>query len=393
MPPCIRSGLANLLAHGHPWVPGARLGLLCNPASVDPDFRHARHLLQERFPGGLVRLFSPQHGFFAEKQDNMVESDHLHDPETGLPVFSLYGETRVPTEAMLEGLDLLLVDLLDVGTRVYTFATTVAYCLQAAARLGIRVLVLDRPNPLGGLVVEGNRLDPRWTSFVGPYPIPMRHGLTMGELARLFCGEFGIDAQLEVVPLQGWRRDMYYRETGLPWVPPSPNLPTPESAVVYPGQVLWEGTNVSEGRGTTLPFELCGAPYWDPQAILQAIGGPRLPGAILRVCAFEPTSGKHAGRSCRGVHLHVTDPRQFRPYRTTLQLLQAAIRCHGGDFAWKPPPYEYEFHQAPIDLIIGDGTLRRRLEALEPLEALEAEWQAALADFEALRRRYFLYRE
>jgi uncharacterized protein YbbC (DUF1343 family) len=391
MPERVRSGLENLIAHGHPWTRGTRLGLLCNPASVGPDFHHARHLLARRFPGALVRLFSPQHGFFAEKQDNMVESDHLRDPDTGLPVFSLYGATRMPTDAMLDGVDVLLVDLLDVGTRVYTFATTLAYCMQAARRRGTRILVLDRPNPVGGLVVEGNLLDPRWSSFVGPYPIPMRHGLTMGELARLFNAHFGIGCRLEVVPMGGWQRGMHYRDTGLPWVLPSPNLPTPEAAAVYPGQVLWEGTNASEGRGTALPFELCGAPDWNPTGLLEALGGPSLPGAVLRPCVFEPTSGKNAGRSCRGFQLHVTRPREFRPFGTSLRLLQAVIRCHGDAFAWKAPPYEYELDKAPIDLIIGDGELRRRLESLEPLEDLERSWEDPLRRFDDLRRRFFLY--
>jgi uncharacterized protein YbbC (DUF1343 family) len=391
MPERVRSGLENLIAHGHPWTDGARLGLLCNPASVAPDFRHARHLLCRRFPDQLVSLFSPQHGFFAEKQDNMVESDHLRDSATGLPVFSLYGATRMPTDAMLADVDVLVVDLLDVGTRVYTFATTLAYCMQAARRLGTRVLVLDRPNPVGGLVVEGNLLDPQWSSFVGPYPIPMRHGLTIGELARLFNAHFGIGCRLEVLPMAGWRRDMHYRDTGLPWVLPSPNLPTPEAAAVYPGQVIWEGTNVSEGRGTSLPFELCGAPYWDAPGLLETLKDPPQPGAVLRPCVFEPTSGKHAGQSCRGFQIHVTHPRDFRPFSLTLRLLQAVIRRHADAFTWKPPPYEYEFDKAPIDLIIGDGELRRRLEALEPLERLERSWEAPLRRFEDLRRRFFIY--
>ena len=257
----VLSGLERLIADPPAWLEGRRLGLLCNPASVDSGLRHARHLLRDRFPGALRALFSPQHGFFAEKQDNMIESDDMVDPVLGIPVFSLYGSTRIPSAGMLADIDVLVVDLQDAGTRVYTFATTLSYCMETAAACGKTVLVLDRPNPTGGAAVEGNLLRAEWASFVGRYPIPMRHGLTLAELARLFNAAFGIGCDLQVMPMSGWKREMTFADTGLPWVAPSPNLPTPAAALVYPGQVLWEGTNVSEGRGTTQPFELFGAPY------------------------------------------------------------------------------------------------------------------------------------
>ncbi|MGD9016911.1 MAG: DUF1343 domain-containing protein [Desulfobacterales bacterium] len=387
----VRTGLENLIADPHPWIDGARLGLLCNPASVGPDFRHARELIQERFPEQLTSLFSPQHGFFAEKQDNMIESDHMADPVTGLPVYSLYGETRCPTGEMFDGMDVLLVDLQDVGTRVYTFIYTLSYCLETAREVRCRVLVLDRPNPIDGIHLEGNLLEPEWSSFVGRYPIPMRHGLTIGEIARLFNDHFGIGARMDVVPMTGWKRTMTFRQTGLPWVAPSPNLPTPESTLVYPGQVIWEGTNVSEGRGTTQPFELFGSPYLDVQALMSDGSVAATEGAVLRPCRFEPTSGKHGGNACSGFQIHVTDPNRFRPYRTSLSILQAIMRLHGDAFEWKQPPYEYEYEKRPIDLILGSRSLRREIESLKPLDGAFHSWTAPLTGFLATAKTFHLY--
>jgi uncharacterized protein YbbC (DUF1343 family) len=387
----VRTGLECLLADPPAWIKGLRLGLLCNPSAVDHRLRHARHLIQERFPGALRTLFSPQHGFFAEKQDNMIESGDLIDPALGLPVFSLYGRTRIPEPAMFADIDVLLVDLQDAGTRVYTFIYTLSYCMEAARACGVKVLVLDRPNPVGGLALEGNLLRPACASFVGRFPIPMRHGLTIAETARLFNARFGIGCDLEVLPMTGWKREMRFEDTGLPWVAPSPNLPTPSSALVYPGQVLWEGTNVSEGRGTTQPFELFGAPFFDIAKIAAELPATALPGAILRPAAFEPTAGKWQGNCCRGFQIHVTDPRRFAPYGAALRLIAAARRHHPRDFAWRPPPYEYEFERLPIDLLIGDTAVRQRLEALEPVGEIEASWRAELEEFGKMSREHWLY--
>jgi uncharacterized protein YbbC (DUF1343 family) len=309
----------------------------------------------------------------------------------GIPVFSLYGETRIPTADMLAPVDTLLVDLQDAGTRVYTFIYTLSYCMEAAARLGKRVVVLDRPNPVGGAAVEGNLLSPGFASFVGRFPIPMRHGLTIGEIARLFNEHFGIGCDLAVVPMAGWRRSMLFRETGLPWVAPSPNLPTPESALVYPGQVIWEGTHVSEGRGTTQPFELFGAPYIDTDRLFGAFGGAHPAGAVLRPCCFEPTANKWAGQVCRGFQIHVTDPGRYRPYGTTLRLLQAVLACHGDLFEWKAPPYEYEYERMPIDLILGDGEVRRRIERQDDVGKMERRWAEDLDAYADVSREVILY--
>ena len=294
---------------------------------------------------------------------------------------------------MMAPIDVLLVDLQDVGTRVYTFIYTLSYCLEAAAVNGIRVIVLDRPNPINGRDLEGNVLQPEWASFVGRFPIPMRHAMTIGEIARLFNDHFGCGAALEVISMQGWHRSMWFNDTGLPWVAPSPNMPTVATAMVYPGQVIWEGTNISEGRGTSLPFEIFGAPFLNPEKILEFTGGPRLPGAFLRPCIFAPTSGKHAGKDCCGFQIHVTDADRYRPYRTSLILLQAILHHHKGTFQWKSDPYEYEFDKRAIDLILGSREVRQRVSDMESMQSLEASWQPELEDFRSLRRAFLLYPE
>ncbi len=386
----VRTGLEAVLALPPKKFSGKRLGLLCNQASTDSRLRHSRDLLMERFPGQLRCLFSPQHGFFSAKQDNMVESEHDIDPVSGLPVYSLYGETRKPYASMFADIDLLLVDLVDVGTRVYTFIWTVVYCLQTAAETGIGVVILDRPNPLGGQV-EGNMLANDCTSFVGLHPIPMRHGLSLGELALLCNREMEIGADLEVIRVHGWRRAMLFSQTGLPWVFPSPNMPSFATALVYPGQVIWEGSNISEGRGTALPFELFGAPFLDLDEVQAEVNGAKLPGCLLRPLVFEPTSGKWAQTACRGFQLHVTDMHSFRPYRTTLVLLQALLNLYPDDFSYKKPPYEYEFERLPMDLIIGDGKVRRAVEQGVDIYEIEHAWQNELAEFQQRCSPVFLY--
>lgn len=387
----VRLGLEQLIASPPARLKGRRLGLLCNQASTDRFFRHSRDLIRAALPGQLTCLFSPQHGFFAEKQDNMIESGHAVDRESDLPVFSLYGVERRPTRKMLDHLDVLLVDVVDVGTRVYTFMSTLAYCLEAAAAAGKEVIVLDRPNPIGGIQIEGNILQEECRSFVGLYPLPMRHGLTFGELALLLNSEFAIGAELEVIAMAGWRRRMLFRETGLPFVFPSPNMPSPEAALVYPGQVIWEGTNISEGRGTALPFELCGAPFWDHRQMLAALEPYPLPGCTFRPVVFEPTSNKWQGDSCVGFHLHVTEPERFLPYRTSLALLQTTMCLYPDRFAYKDPPYEYEYERLPLDLILGDPAIRQSLAEGADLLALEESWQPALAEFAERRRKVLLY--
>ncbi len=389
----VTSGLEIFLKDPPAWAAGARLGLLSHAASVGPDFTGSRELVAHGFPGQLQVLFSPQHGLLGEKQDNMIASADFVDPVLHLPVVSLYGPRMTPPPEALDPVDVILVDLFDVGTRVYTFAATLAKVMEAAAPLGKKVVVLDRPNPIGGRAVEGNMLRPEWASFVGPYPLPMRHGFSLGELARYYNLTQDIGCDLEVIPAAGWSRGDYYDATGLPWVLPSPNLPTLEAAMVYPGQVLLEGTNLSEGRGTTRPFELCGAPFLQPGRILELLKESDLPGVILRTACFEPTFHKWAGQLCRGFQLHVTDRRTFKPYSTTLTLLAAIRQLYPEQFAWRQPPYEYETVRLPFDLLTGDSSIRRGMENGLSIAELEESWQGDLNRFLEVQREFLLYSE
>lgn len=345
---------------------GARFGLLMNQASVDARLHDACDLLAARFPGQLKALFSPQHGLWGEEQANMIPSPHGHYPPLDLPVYSLYGEVRDPSPAMLQGLDLLLIDLQDVGTRVYTFAWTLRRCLAACGRLGLPVVVLDRPNPLGGLVVEGPLVETGYESFVGEAAIPLRHGLTLGELALLLNREQGLGADLSVVPMAGWRRGMDWHATGRIWVPPSPNMPRPSTACLYPGMVLLEGTNLSEGRGTTTPFELCGAPWIDPWRLRDDLANVPHPGLVLRPARFVPTFDKWAGQRCGGLALHPFAPTEVRSVALVLHLLAAVRHRDGQALDWLPPPYEYEYDKPPIDILFGSPRLRQVLECRPP---------------------------
>jgi uncharacterized protein YbbC (DUF1343 family) len=387
----VKTGLDNLASSPPDWMRRKRLGLLCNPASVNREFRHAGVLVDKKFPEQLAALFSPQHGFFAEKQDNMIESESIRDPVLGIPIFSLYGKTRIPTADMTDHIDILIIDLQDVGTRVYTFVYTISYCLEAAKQAGIKTVILDRPNPINGVAVEGNVLSMDFASFVGRYPIPMRHGLTVGELSLMMNEYFGIGCDLNVIPMKNWRRQMFFDETGLPWIPPSPNLPTSASTIVYPGQVIWEGTNISEGRGTTQPFEVFGAPFLDIEKMLSFMGGPVLPGAILRPLAFEPTSNKWQNEFCKGFQIHVTDRDQYKPYITSLNLLQGILKHFPGSFTYKSPPYEYEYEKLPIDLILGDKKLRKQLENFDNLDEIENSWQHGIDEFRKKSKPFILY--
>ena len=339
----------------------------------------------------LKAIFSPQHGLFADRQDNMQESGHCLDPELGIPVFSLYGETREPDPAWLEQTDLLLIDLQDVGCRVYTYIWTMLLCMKKCAQTGTAVAVLDRPNPVGGTAVEGNLLDKEFYSFVGLAPIPMRHGMTMGELALCFRDMLNLDLELHVLAMDGWNRDMYFPDTGLPWVWPSPNMPTFDTATVYCGQVILEGTNISEGRGTTRPFEVFGAPFIDMAAVSEQMEKWNLQGFYLRPQLFEPTFHKWAGTQCQGFQVHVTDIRAFDSYLFTLSLLSAIKRIHGDRFQWKSPPYEYEFEKLPADLIIGNSDVRKAVEQGHGPADMEKMWQQELSLFREERQAWLLY--
>ena len=387
--PRVRVGLERVAAERPEWL-DARVGAVVHPASVDGTLRHAVDVLLDA-GFGLQALFGPQHGARGEKQDNMIESDHYADPVTGLPVHSLYSDVRKPTPEMLDGLDVVLFDLQDVGVRVYTFVWTMALVMEACAEAGVEVVILDRPNPVGCVQREGAVLKPGFESFVGLHPVPLRHGLTAGELARWLNTEREIGCTLHVVECTGLTREMRWLDTGLPFVMPSPNLPTVTSCDVYPGMVLFEGTNLSEGRGTTRPFELFGAPWLDADALVRE-ATPRIgSGVVLRPAYFEPTFQKHAGAMCGGAQLHVTDLETFEPVRAAVGILCAARRLAPNDFAWRNPPYEYEEVLPPIDILWGSSELRTGVDSgLEPDEIMSGDPEE-IAAFEASIAPYLLY--
>jgi uncharacterized protein YbbC (DUF1343 family) len=384
-------GLERLLESRLDLLKGARVGLVCNQATVDHGLRHAADIVHAHSGVQLTTLFGPQHGIRGDVQDNMIETAHGTDAKTGLPVYSLYSETREPTEKMLKDVDVMVIDLQDVGCRIYTFVYTMANCMRAARALGKRVIVCDRPNPIGGEKVAGNVLEPAFASFVGLYPIPTRHGMTSGELARFFNEAQDIGCDLEVVPMEGWTRAMWMDETDAPWVMPSPNMPTVDTAAVFPGTVHLEGTQMSEGRGTTRPFELVGAPYIDAEDFGAALNGLGLDGVYFRPTVFQPTFQKHGGQSCGGVQIHVLDRDRFEPVKAGLAVVKAAFDMYGEAFKWKVPPYEYVFDKNPFDVIAGTDAVRKAFESGTSLDDLERSWTAATDAFRRDRQKYLLY--
>jgi uncharacterized protein YbbC (DUF1343 family) len=388
--PSVESGLDVLVRRRLALVRGQRVALLAHQASVDRRYAHASTLLGDLRGVRLRALLAPEHGLWGAPQDHAHVSG-TRDPASGLPVFSLYGPRREPTAAMLRGIDSVVVDLQDVGARYYTFVWSMALAMRVCARLGVRVIVLDRPNPLGGARVEGNVADPTFASFVGLYPLAVRHGMTIGELASYLNEQHALGCRLTVVPMRGWRRAMSWDDTGLPWVAPSPNMPTTDTACVYPGGCLLEGTNLSEGRGTTRPFEWFGAPYLDAGRYAAALERERLPGVRFRPARFLPTFHKWAGRLCEGVQVHVTDEATFKPFLTGLAEIAVARRLAPRAFAWRRPPYEFEKRRLPIDILCGTDAIRKAIEAGTPLPAIERAWQRDLERWKRRRAPYLLY--
>ncbi|MBX6314483.1 MAG: DUF1343 domain-containing protein [Isosphaeraceae bacterium] len=387
----VRTGLDRLAEECFAHLRGLRVGAICNPSSVDRRMIHLADHLQGAEGVELAALFGPEHGIRGDAQDMIGVAPEV-DRRTGVVVHSLYGPdvaSLSPTAEQLSGLDLLIFDLQDVGSRYYTFAATMLYAMRAAAAQGLRFLVLDRPNPIGGELVEGPTVRPGYESFVSAHPLPIRHGMTVGELALLFRAELGLDLDLEVIPCAGWSRSMLWSETGLPWILPSPNMPSPKTAAVYPGGCLIEGTNLSEGRGTTRPFELWGAPWLDPEALRDTCAD--MPGVILRPCAFRPVFHKHTGRSCLGVQPHVLDPMAFRPVRLYARLLEEARRQAPEHFAWRTEPYEFVSEPIAIDLLFGSAREREAIEAGTPIQNLFDDWADDERDFLARRAPFLLY--
>jgi uncharacterized protein YbbC (DUF1343 family) len=395
----VQTGLDRLVQDGFRTLRGLRVGLICNPTSINRNFEHLVDLVAARADLNLVRLFGPEHGVRGAAQDMIAVDGSSRDPRTGLPVTSLYGhdlESLTPRETDLEGLDALVFDVQDVGTRYYTYLWTMALAMVAAGRKGLLFVVLDRPNPLGGVLVEGPTIAPGFESFVGLHPLPVRHGMTAGEVAGWLVGERGVAVDLRVVEMQGWRREMTFEAWntagGLPWVPPSPNMPSLDTALVYPGQCLLEGTEISEGRGTTRPFEIFGAPFVDPYALNQRLQTEGLPGVRFRPLYFTPTFHKFAGQSCGGLMLHVVEPHAFRAFETGVAIVQAIHDLWPKQFAFRQKAYEFVADIPAFDLLCGGDGIRRGLLAGRPLSALRGDWQPQATAFEGVRRRYLRYR-
>ena len=397
----VASGLDVLCTERLDLCRGRRVSVLCHPASVDARFVH---IVDRLMTSGVrpVRLFGPEHGVRGEAQD-MVSVPGEQDGRTGIPVTSLYGsspESVQPSQEALADSDVLLVDLQDIGSRYYTFVWTMALSMQAAARAGVAVMVLDRPNPIGGSAIEGGEIAPGYESFVGLASLPVRHGLTIGEVARLVRAGIPwggprfaspLDLDLTVVPMQGWRRRDSFEATELPWIMPSPNMPTVDTAFVYPGLCLIEATNLSEGRGTTRPFEIIGAPFLDGHRLAERLASYQLGGVAFRSLAFRPSFHKFAGQVCGGIQVHVTDRACFEPYRSGLAILRELYALCGDGFRWRSEPYEFVSDRPAIDLLTGSDAIRTGIERGFTLDELEATWLPAQRRFAERRQPYLLY--
>jgi uncharacterized protein YbbC (DUF1343 family) len=385
----VKTGLDVLIERRTPALRHMRVGLICHQASVASSLRHAVPLLRSQ-KINLTTLFAPEHGMWGTAQDQIPISGQK-ESGLGIPIYSLYGDHRHPSSESLQNVDVLICDLQDVGSRYYTFVWTMALAMQACARHKKKFIVLDRPNPINGATLEGPVLDPAYASFVGLYPIPVRHGMTIGELALWLNHTFDIGADLDVIAMTGWKRSMNFAATGLPWVLPSPNMPTLDTAWVYPGGCLIEGTQLSEGRGTTRPFEIIGAPYIQPEDLCDVLAKEKLPGVRFRACRFEPTFHKFQGQSCGGLQIHVTDRERFKPFFTYLVVIQRIRELYPKLFAWRPPPYEYETEKLPFDILCGTDQVRKAMESGQSLRVLEQSWQKSLAAFQRQRRDFLLY--
>ena len=371
---------------------GSRVGLVVHPASVNSELEHALDCFFKSRKFELAALFGPQHGIRGETQDNMIEWKGFRDRKTSLPVYSLYSNTRKPAPSMLKDIEALAIDMQDIGSRYYTFIWTMELCMQACMETGKPVVVLDRPDPLGGIITEGPVLEMPYASFVGQRPMPVRHGMTIAEIAAYLKNEFYPSLEFHIIPMKGWKRKMLFDETGLPWVLPSPNMPTLDTALVYPGMCLLEATNISEGRGTTRPFEIFGAPFVDAEMLAEKLKSFKLPGVIFRPMYFQPTFQKHAGKLCGGTQIHVTDRNRFKPFKTGCAVLKAVYDLYPDSFKWKQPPYEYETEKMPIDILAGTDRFRKDIESGKKLQYMEEWWSEQCSKFnKTVRNKYLIY--
>jgi len=377
-----QTGIEVLLHDRLDLVHGKNVGLITNPTGVNRELVSDVDLLVHTPGVHLVALFGPEHGIRGAQQAGASVGSG-RDPITGLPVYSLYGKTRQPTPAMLKGVDVLVFDIQAVGARFYTYLYTMADAMKAAAAARIPIIVLDRPNPIGGTKVQGPVLDPKYASFVGEYPIPLRYGMTIGELAEFFNNQFHIGADLTVVKMRGWERSMYYDDTPLQFVMPSPNMPTETTALVYPGMGLAEGTNVSEGRGTTRPFEIVGAPWIDAEKLSRVLNDKHLAGVRFRPVHFTPTFSKYEGKPCNGVEVHVMDRDAFNPVVVGLNVIATVHDLY---------PRQFAFNASGFDRLVGNDWVRQDIEKGIPVSEMQRRWKADLSQFEKVRQKYLLYK-
>lgn len=392
MPPLVQTGIDLIEKRWPRQFRSADIGLLLHPASIASNFSHSADICLRSRKFKVTAFFGPQHGIRGETQDNMIEWDSFRDTKTGISVYSLYGKTRRPSPEMLGSIDIMVIDLQDVGARYYTFIWTMALVMEACAQQNKPVIILDRPNPINGKAVEGPVLKPKYSSFVGLQRLPIRHGMTIGEIGLYLKTAFYQQAPLEIIPMQGWKREMWFDNTGLPWVLPSPNMPTIETATVYPGMCLLEGTNISEGRGTTRPFEIFGAPFIDPDTLIRRLNDMRLSGVVFRPLHFLPTFQKHAGKLCGGAQLHITDRVRFKPFKAAAAILKAIHDLYPDKFRWNKPPYEYEQNLLPIDILAGTDRFRKDIEDGISLDTMQKWWNNELMDFDKnIRKNYLIY--
>ncbi len=370
---------------------GKRAGLLIHPASINRKLIHTQEILLQSGKIKIIAFFGPQHGIFGNTQDNMIEWEGFKDEKTGLPVYSLYGKVRKPLPEMLKDIEVFIIDLQDVGARYYTFIWTMSLCLSACQDLGIPVIILDRVNPINGDQIEGPLIQKGFYSFVGLHPLPIRHGLTIGEIALYLRDRFYPKVDLTIIPLKNWKRRMWFDETGLPWVMPSPNMPTLDTATVYPGMCLLEGTTLSEGRGTTRPFEIFGSPFINPDKLVKRLKDFKLKGVIFRPLYFTPTFNKFTGELCGGAQLHISNRKKFKPVLTAVAILLAIKDLYPQVNLWRNPPYEYEYTKLPFDILSGSDKLRKEIEKGTPLKEIENSWKEEIENFQKIRKNYLLY--
>lgn len=387
--------LSGIDLYERKWPPklkGSRIGLLVHPASVNRRLQDTVSLFRLSHKSQLRALFGPQHGIRGETQDNMIEWEGFFDQLTGLPVFSLYGQNRKPGPSMLKDIDAMVIDLQDIGSRYYTFIWTLELCMQTCMEINKSVVIIDRPNPIGGHTIEGPVLDERYASFVGQRPLSVRHGMTIGEIGNYFHHEYYPALDFSVITMHGWERKMWFDDTALPWVMPSPNMPGLDTAIVYPGMCLLEGTNISEGRGTTRPFEIFGAPFIDPDMLVSRLREYTLAGVVFRPMYFQPTFQKHQGELCGGAQIHVLDREKFRPFKTGVAVIKTIHDLYQDKFTWKQPPYEYEYEKMPIDILAGSDRVRLDIENSVSLDRMEEWWNEECRAFDRnIRKKYLLY--